>query len=397
LREHRLERADFYTVLLWSVFGSMVLASARDFVTVFIAFETMTLASYCLVAFGLGNRHSIEAGLKYFLLGSFAAAILLFGSAFMYGATGHTDFRGAGQAIKNGHAVPMLVLIAVFLLFAGLAFAISVVPFHMWTPDVYEGAITPVTAFMSVTVKTAAVAPLVRLLLEVLGDPRSSDSTSGWPPLLAALSIGTMIYGNLAAIAQSSIKRMLAYSSIAHGGYLLIGVVAIFRAGENAVSSVTYYVMAYTVSNLLVFGSLIAFGTKGKEPLGYEDVAGAGLRHPFVSAAFTIGVFSLMGLPPTAGFFAKYYIFVAAMQTEGGMGWLVVIGLATSAIGAFYYLRVIVFLYMKEPEPGLPTAAVMKSGYIALALFISAFFVLTMGSMPSRYLEFALATAAFIP
>lgn len=394
LGEHELERYDFYTVLIFCAFGAMVLSAATDLISLFLGLETMSLGVYCLVAFRRGNRRATEGALKYFLLGSFAAAILLFGAALLYGATGHTDLSGIGKAIEAGKAHSGLVMLAMFMLVAGLAFKVSAVPFHMWTPDAYEGAVTPATTFMSVVVKAAAFAVLLRVLIVCFGDPISSGATSGWPPALAVLSVITMVYGNIAAVYQSSVKRMLAYSSIAHAGYILVGVVAIFRVGPTAVSAVLFYLMAYTVSNVLAFGSLIVMGTKGKEAVSYDDLAGAGRRHPLAALPFVIGVLSLMGFPPLAGFFGKYYIFSAAVQAGGGMIWLVIIGVLTSAIAAYYYLRVVVYLFMKEPAPDATVAVPMRSGYVVAALVASTYFVLMMGIRPGSYLAMALSAAS---
>jgi NADH-quinone oxidoreductase subunit N len=393
LKEHELDRGEFYPLILFSAFGAMILARSTDLLTIFIGLETMSLGVYALVAFRRSSPRSAEGALKYFLLGSFAAAILLFGSALLYGATGHTDLAGIGASISAGEADVRLTVLAMLLILAGLAFKVSAVPFHMWTPDAYEGAITPVTAFMSVAVKAAAFAVLVRVLLVGFGDPLSASAETGWPPALAGLAAATMIFGNVAAIVQTSVKRMLAYSSIAHAGYILVGVVAAFRVGEEGVSSVLFYLMAYTASNGLAWGSLILMGSRGREAVSFEDLAGVGRRHPAAALPFVIGVLSLMGLPPTAGFFAKYYVFNAAIQAGGGMVWLTVLGVITTAIGAFYYLRVIVFMFMKQPEPGAPIAIPMRSGYVVAALIISGYFVLKMGVTPGPYLDWAIEAA----
>lgn len=394
LREHCLHRGDFFSILTFCAFGAMVLSSATDLLSIFIGLETMSLGVYCMVAFRIGSPRSSEGAIKYFLLGSFAAAILLFGSALLYGATGHTDLYGIGQAIKGGKAELSFVLLAMFMLVVGLAFKVSAVPFHMWTPDAYEGAITPATAFMSVVVKAAAFAVMLRVLLLCFGDPLSSSAIAGWPPIFAALAVITMVYGNIAAIYQSNIKRMLAYSSIAHAGYVLVGVVAIYQVGKTAISAVLYYLMAYTVSNVLAFGSLIVMGSKGKEAVTFDDITGAGRRNPIAAFPFVVGVLSLMGFPPTAGFFGKYYVFNAAIQAGGGMIWMVIVAVLASAIGAFYYLRVVVCLFMREPEEGAIKSVAMRSGYVVTALILSAYFVLKMGITPSNYLEIALAAAS---
>ena len=393
LREHGLERGEFYVILVLTAFGAVVLARAVDLVSIFIGLETMSLGAYAMVAFRRTSSRSAEAAIKYFLLGSFAAAILLFGSALLYGATGHTDLAGIGEAISGGHADLRLVGLGMLLVIAGLAFKVSAVPFHMWTPDAYEGAITPATTFMSVGVKAAAFAVLVRVLFVSFGDDLSMDANTGWPPALAGLAAITMVVGNLAAVVQTSVKRMLAYSSVAHAGYILVGLVAAFRVGEEAISAVLYYLMAYTVSNALAFGSLILLGSRGKEAVSYEDLAGVGRRHPAAALPFVIGVLSLMGFPPTAGFFAKYYVFNAAIQAGGGMIWLAIIGVLSSAIGAYYYLRVVVFMFMKQPQAGAPVAVPMRSGYVVAALILSGYFVLRMGIAPGTYLEMAVEAA----
>src|SRR5690606_21346937 len=270
--------------------------------------ETLSLGVYAMVAFRRSSARSVEGAMKYFLLGSFAAAILLFGSALAYGATGHTDFAGISEVVRAGGANVSVVLLALVLLIVGLAFKVSAVPFHMWTPDAYEGAVTPATSFMSVAVKSAAFAVLVRVLITGFGDPASMDAAGGWPALIAGLSVLTMIVGNFAAVVQSSVKRMLAYSSIAHAGYVLLALAAAHAVGESAISAVFFYLLAYTVSNSLAFGSLILLGSYGKESVSYADLAGAGRRHPLAALPMLLAVLSLMGFPPTAGFFAKYYV-----------------------------------------------------------------------------------------
>jgi NADH-quinone oxidoreductase subunit N len=396
LREHRIERGEFYVILLFSAFGGMVLASATDLLTLFIGLETMSLGVYCLVAYRRSSSRATEGGLKYFLLGSFAAAILLFGAALLYGATGHTDLAGIAQGVARAddETLPLLLLGLVMML-VGLLFKVSAVPFHMWTPDAYEGAVTPATAFMSVVVKTAAFAALLRLLLVAFTDPLSADPGTGWPAALVALSIVTMIYGNVAAAYQTSVKRMLAYSSIAHAGYILIGVAALAsdEARAEATSAVLFYLAAYTVSNILAFGSLIALGSYRKEAVSYDDLAGAGRRHPLAALPFVIGALSLMGFPPTAGFLGKWYVFKSALSAGDWLLWPVIIGVLTSVLGAYYYLRIVVFLFMKAPEAGAPTAVPMRSGYVAVALAISGVLVLAMGVLPTRYIELALAAA----
>jgi NADH-quinone oxidoreductase subunit N len=393
LREHDLERGEFYPLVLFSAFGAMVFGRATDLLTLFIGLETMSLGVYALAAFRRTSPKSVESGLKYYLLGSFAAAILLFGMALLYGATGHTDLAGIGEKIASGTADPKLVLMATLLVIVGLAFKVSAVPFHAWTPDVYEGAPTPSTAFMSVVVKTAAFVSLLRVLVLTFGGELSANPSTGWPVVLAAIAAITMVYGNVAAVLQTSVKRMLAYSSIAHAGYILVGVVASAFVGESARSAVLFYLLAYTVSNALAFGSLILIGSRGREAVSYEDLAGVGRRHPMIAVPFVVAILSLMGFPPTGGFFAKYYIFSSAVEAGGGMIALVVLGLLSSLCGAYYYLRVLVFLFMKQPAEGAVVAIPMKSDYVVVAISVSCLLVAVMGLLPSFWIDLAVAAA----
>jgi NADH-quinone oxidoreductase subunit N len=393
LREHGLERGEYYVVLVFSVFGAMVLSRAVDLLSVFLGLETMSLGVYGLVAFRRHSPRAAEGALKYFLLGSFASAILLFGMSLLYGATGHTNLVRIGAAVseisagtaEGGQAT--LLILAMFLILAGFAFKVSAVPFHAWTPDAYEGAVTPATTFMAVVVKAAVFAAILRVFFIALGDDALANEGSGWPPVMAGLAAITMVVGNFAAIVQKSVKRMLAYSSIAHAGYLLMGVVATWKLeGEAGLSAVLYYLAAYTVSNLLAFGSLILLGSRGKESVSYDDLAGVGRRHPLAALPMALGVLSLMGFPPTAGFFGKYYVIIASVEAGGGMIWLAVLAVLTSAVGAYYYLRVIVVMFMKQPEQGAPVAVPMRSGYVVAGILLAAYFVLRMGIAPESYL-----------
>ena len=394
LREHGFERGEYYVLVLFTAFGAMILARAVDLLSIFLGLETMSLGAYALVAYRRTSARAIEGAVKYFLLGSFAAAILLFGSALLYGATGHTDLVGIQASVAAGEADAILTIFALVMLIVGLAFKVGAVPFHMWVPDAYEGAATPVTTFMSVVVKSAAVAVLIRVLVGAFGDPSTMGLYTGWTPVIIILAVISMVYGNLAALAQSSVKRMLAYSSIAHAGYILVGFAAASEVGSFAVSAVLYYMAAYTVSNVLAFGSLILMGSKGKEAVSYDDLAGAGRRHPMAAFPFVIGVLSLLGMPPTAGFFGKYYVFSAAVQAGGVMVWVAVLGVLASAVGAYYYLKVIVYLYMREPEEDAPIAVPMQSTYVVVALVLAGYYVMKMGITPSRYLDWAVAAAS---
>jgi NADH-quinone oxidoreductase subunit N len=391
LPEHKLDRGEFFPLTLFSTVGAMALAASGDLLSFFVALETMSLGVYCMIGMRRTSVRSSEAALKYFLLGSFAAALTLFGGALLYGATGHTDFQGIGEAIssigKAGSTVSTPpVLLAMALLITGLAFKVSAVPFHMWTPDAYEGAPTPATTYMAVAVKTAAFAILLRVLLVGFGDERLMSWGTGWPPVLALLAVLSMTVANVIAGRQDSVKRMLAYSSIAHAGYALIGVVAAMRS-TNGTPSVLFYMLTYTVSTVGAFGALILCGRRGAEAVSYEDLAGIGKRHPAAALAFAFFLLSLAGVPPTAGFFGKLFVFEAAMESD--LHALVVIGLLNSILGAYYYLRVLVYMYFREPEPGAPLATPMKSGYVAAALVLAAILVFVLGVFPSSSLDMA--------
>jgi NADH-quinone oxidoreductase subunit N len=387
LPEHGIDRSEFFPLLLFSTVGAMALAAAADLLTLFVALETMSLGVYCMIGLRRGSTRATEAALKYFLLGSFAAALMLFGGALLYGATGHTDLVGIGREIatgaRAGNSGP-LALVGIVLVLVGLAFKVSAVPFHMWTPDAYEGAPTPATAYMAVAVKSAAFAVLLRVLIAAFGDAKVAGWGTGWQTPLWVLAVLSMVVANLVAGRQQSVKRMLAYSSIAHAGYALVGVVAVSGRPE-ASASVLYYLLAYTVSTAGAFGSLILCGSRGAEASSYADLAGVGKRHPAAALAFSLFLLSLAGAPPTAGFFGKLFVFKAAV--DGGLYWITLIGLVNSVIGAYYYLRVLVFMYMREPEPGAPIATPMRSGYVSVALVIAAILVIVLGVLPGTSLD----------
>ncbi len=393
LPEHRLDRGEFYALLLFATFGAMMLAAAGDALTLFLGLETMSIGAYAMTAFRRTSPRSMEGALKYFLLGSFAAALLIYGFALIYGATGHTDLVGIGEAARTpaGHS-PLLIIGAVLVL-VGMAFKVSAVPFHAWTPDAYEGAPTPATTFMAVAVKTGGFAMFLRVLLVALGDPKWTSWAAGWPPIVAALAAVTMTFANLVAGRQESVKRMLAYSSIAHAGYLLLGITAIMRMSSEAVASILFYLLVYTVSTAGAFGALAICGSRDREAVSYEDLAGLGRRHPATALAFSFFLLSLAGIPPTAGFFGKWFLFKAGI--ESGLYWLVILALINSVIGSYYYLRVLIYMYMREPAAGAPVALPMRSGYITAALILSAVLVLVLGLTPSAYLDAAITAAAY--
>jgi NADH-quinone oxidoreductase subunit N len=392
LPEHNLDRGEFYSLLLFSTLGAMMLASAGDLLSLFLGLETMSLGAYAMTAFRRASPRSAEGGLKYFLLGSFAAALMLYGFALLYGVTGHTDLAGIGAALAAGETKNPLVILSLILVLVGLLFKVSAVPFHMWTPDAYEGAPTPATTYMAVVVKSAAFAMMLRLMLTVFGDPQSMSWSSGWPPVVAWLSVLTMTVANLIAGRQESVKRMLAYSSVAHAGYILIGVVAAARSPAGGGASILFYLLTYTVSTAGAFGALILCGRRGAEAVSYEDLSGIGRRHPVAALAFGLFLLSLAGVPPTAGFFGKWFLFKAAM--DGGFYWLAIIAFLNSVIGAYYYLRVLVYMYMREPAAGAPIAIPMRSGYVAAALLLSAILVIALGVLPGSSLDLAESAAA---
>jgi NADH-quinone oxidoreductase subunit N len=357
----------------------------------FIAIEVMSLSTYALAAWMRRGRKPAEAAFKYFLLGAFSSALLLYGAALVYGATGTTLF----SAIPRGSG--SLLAVGLGLVGAGLAFKIAAVPFHLWTPDVYEGAPTPVTAFMAAGVKTAAFAVLARLLVAVWGGSQANAVQFG--NVVTVLALLTMIFGNLLALPQRSVKRMLAYSSIAHAGYLLVGVVSAGAVGarEGAISSVLFYLAAYTatvIGAFAVVGALERRSAPGEEPADTWDLsrlAGLGKRYPALAFAMAVFMLSLAGIPPSAGFIAKLLVFKAAIGAQA-YG-LAIVGVLTSALGAYYYLRVVVYMYMRAPE-GAEEATLSPVLNVALAASVIAIVVLGVGPEPIAALARAASSIA---
>jgi NADH-quinone oxidoreductase subunit N len=298
---------------------------------------------------------------------------------------------GIGAAARTAARNPLL-LVGAALVLVGIVFKVSAVPFHAWTPDAYEGAPTPATTFMAVAVKAGAFAMMLRVLTLAFGDATWVSWASGWPPVVAGLAAVTMTVANLIAGRQESVKRMLAYSSIAHAGYVLIGVTAMMHGPEQGGGSVLFYLLAYTVSTAGAFGALILCGSRGREAVTYDDLAGLGKRNPAAALAFSLFLLSLAGIPPTAGFFGKWFLFKSAI--DSGLYWLAIIAFVNSVIGAYYYLRVLVYMYMREPAAGAPIAIPLRSGYVATALAVCAIFVMILGLAPTRYLDIALQAAA---
>ncbi len=392
LAEHRIERGEFYALILFAALGAMILAAAGDALTLFLGLETMSIGAYAMTAFRRASSRAAEGALKYFLLGSFAAALLVYGFALLYGATGHTDLVGIGQAAASPITRNPLLILGAVLVLVGIAFKVSAVPFHAWTPDAYEGAPTPATTFMAVAVKAGGFAMLLRVLLTAFGDAGWTSWASGWPPVFALLAVLTMTVANLVAGRQESVKRMLAYSSIAHAGYMLLGVTSLMRDAHQGQAAVMFYLLTYTVSTAGAFGALILCGSHGREAVSYEDLSGLGKRHPAAALAFSFFLLSLAGIPPTAGFFGKWFVFKATM--DAGLYVLAIIAFVNSVIAAYYYLRVMVYMYMREPAAGAPVAVPMRSAYVTAALLVSAALVLALGLTPTRYLDAALNAAS---
>src|SRR4051812_15819987 len=332
---------EYYSLLLFSVAGMIMMATANDLLVIFIALEVLSLSVYVLTGIRREDPRATEAAFKYFPLGAFSSAFFLYGIAFTYGLTGSTrlDRIGAYLAAQSLSGNP-LILAALGLLLVGFAFKVSAVPFHMWTPDVYEGAPAIVTGFMSTGVKAAAFAAFARVFLSTF-EPFSPQ----WVPVLWVLAAATMILGTVVGVAQSNLKRMLAYSSIAHGGYLLVGLVA---ANEIGKAAILFYLLAYAVTNVAAFGVIALLGSREGANDELRDYAGLWNTHPALAALMTVCLLSLGGLPPTAGFIGKWYIFSAAVSSGNYV--LAIIGVLTSVISVFFYLRVVVMMYMSERE-----------------------------------------------
>ena len=368
---HKIEQGEYYVLLLAAVSGMLIMATATDLIIVFLGLELLSLPLYILAAFQREKGPSLEAGMKYFLLGAFSSAFFLYGVALIYGATGTTQLESLAKFLKPSSAPNDLLLIGFGLLLAGFAFKVALVPFHWWTPDVYEGAPTAVTAFMSVGVKAAAFGAFFRAFLVAVPAPAID-----WRIALAVIAVLTMTLGNVAALLQSNIKRMLAYSSIAHAGYILIALVA---AGSNGTTGALFYLLAYTVTNLGAFGAIIALSDGERERVNVSDFAGAARKHPLVGAVMAICLLSLAGFPPFAGFIGKFLIFGAAV--ENGWAWLAVVGVLNSLISVYFYLRPVVQMYMKEPVEGWDNVRVAPLVGLALALAVLA--VIALGLFPS--------------
>ena len=381
---------EYYFLILCATLGMMFMASGTDLITLFIGLETMAIAFYILTGFLKPSRRSNEAAVKYFLLGAFSLGILLYGMSLLYGLSGTTNLRSIATALAGQERDPRLVL-AVILVVAGMGFKIAAVPFHMWAPDVYEGAPTPITAFLSVGSKAASFAMLLRIFVESLPAMRLSHGIEmgaapiGWSTMFYVLSVVTMTVGNVAALTQSNLKRMLAYSSIAHAGYVLIGVVAGTTRGYTAM---LIYLFIYTFMQLGAFGVLAMLRRTDVTGDELKDLNGLFFRNPFAATAMLLFMLSLGGVPPMAGFMGKFWLFSAAI--ESGYVWLAVIGVLNSAVSLYYYIRIVVFMWLKnEPTGSQPTTSP------AYALMLGAAIVATvvLGIYPQPLFAFAQASA----
>ena len=347
LEPRGLPIAEFAAVLVFAVTGAMLVAGSTDLVLLFVSLELMVLPGYMLAGFARNDPYSTEGAIKYFLLGSFSSAILLFGLAYVWGMTGTTRVDGVATAlataVAHGSIQPGLAMGLAFMT-AGVAFKMAAVPFHYWTPDAYQGSPTPVTAYLSVGPKVGAFAIALRLFVGALG-PLKAD----WLPVVIVLAALTMTLGNLVAITQDNVKRMLAYSSIAHTGYILVGLAAYAGGQQTGLSAILFYGAAYTFMNMGAFAVVTALQRRPGVSSQIATFAGLGRRDPWLGALMTLFLLSLTGIPPLAGFWAKAYVILAAIQAGGWLSALAVLAMVNAAAAAFYYLRVVVYMYMREP------------------------------------------------
>ena len=401
----RMDRGEFYMLVLFSVAGTIFMASAADLLAMFLALEVMSIPVYCLAGYLRRDGRSAEAAVKYFVLGAFSAGIMLYGVALIYGVTGTTNLELIGRNLSTLLQDPTseafgasqgLIVIGMLLILSGLAFKIAAVPFHVWTPDVYTGSPTPAVGYMSTAVKAGAVAALIRLCFIALADPalRGGFFGIGWVDVLFFLSAASMVLGNAVAVMQHNVKRMLAYSSIAHAGYILIGVCAAGARPEFFLQNdtVLFYLLSYTVGTVGAFGVLSVLGKNGKSVETYEDLAGLGLKYPFLGFAMAIFMFSSAGVPPLAGFVGKLYIFSAAVRAGDATGEFAFIGLAilgvlTSVAGAYYYLKVLVSMYFRKEDPELLPMTMEAHNGATFSIGLAALLTLLLGVVPGIALQ----------
>ena len=373
----RIRAGEYYALILFSVVGMVLMSSAIELVMIFIGLEISSISTYILAGFRRNEASSSESSLKYFLLGSFATAFFLYGVALMFGATGSTNIDIIAQKLQSAPA-EILVYAAMALMFVGLGFKVAIAPFHVWTPDVYEGAPAPVVGFMSTAPKAAAFAVLLRIVFAI-----NAPGRFWFLWIAAALS---MTLGNIGALVQGNVKRLLAYSSIAHAGYLLVAFA--MTTPENSIAGVSaamFYTAAYAAMNVGAFAVVSHFANAGERYVTLEDYEGLGRSSPLLAVTLTIFLLSLIGIPMTGGFLAKFYVFSAAVKAN--LIWLTLIGVVNSAIGAYYYLRIIVVMYMREARKEVPVTPI--SFGLAVALAVSIFATLYLGILPNRVLQIA--------
>jgi len=369
---------EYYALILFATLGMMLMAAGTHLIVIFLGLETMSISIYILAGMLREDRKSVESAFKYFLLGAFATGFLLYGIAFLYGATGSLYLKDIASYIASKKLLdnPMLLMSLAFLTI-GFGFKIASVPFHMWTPDVYEGAPTSITAFMATGVKAAGFSALIRVFFTALPEFRPD-----WTSIMWLIAVATMTVGNIIAISQNNIKRMLAYSSIAHAGYILVAFVA---GNKSGISGILFYLMAYAFMNLGAFTCVILFGKKGEENILITDYAGVGFKYPLLAASMTVFLLSMAGIPPLGGFMAKLYIFSAAVEAK--FYWLAILGVLNSAISVYYYLRVTVLMYFRESEREITGLQFSPAPVIALILALIGTFY--MGIFPANVLSFA--------
>ncbi|HWX56046.1 MAG TPA: NADH-quinone oxidoreductase subunit N, partial [Verrucomicrobiae bacterium] len=377
LDQQNIRSGEYYALILFGTVGMALMSAAVELVLIFIALEISSISTYILAGYRRRVATGTESSLKYFLLGSFATAFFLYGVALVFGATGSTSIpviaASIGDKIKAGDPMT-LVYVATALMIIGLGFKVAAAPFHVWTPDVYEGAPAPVVALMSTGPKAAAFAVLLRVLF--------GAATPGWFWLVWISAALSMTIGNFGALMQNNIKRMLAYSSIAHAGYVLVA----FAAGnEIGIQAAIFYTATYAAMNVGAFAVVSHLASAGESRVSMGDYAGLAKRSPLLAFTLTIFMLSLIGIPLTGGFFAKYYVFSAALQSN--LVWLTIIGVVNSAVAAYYYLRVIVVMYMREPAEDAPPAPVSPA--MGLALVLAAAFTIYLGTIPGRVLDYA--------
>ena len=384
LKDRGINRAEVEPLLLLAVVGMTALATANDLITLFIALEVLSLALYVLAGLARRDRRSQESSLKYFVLGSVASAILLYGMALVYVAAGTLSIPAIGEVIGLSGVNRLVAVFGISLMTVGVGFKVSLAPFHLWTPDVYQGAPTNITAFMAAATKAAAFAAVLRLYLVAFPDFQGL-----WAPILAVLAAASMLYGAYVAVVQRDLKRMLAYSSITHAGYATIGVVALNDAG---LSATLWYLLTYAVSTLGAFGCVIAIERTRRGEVGLVDLRGMGRSSPAVAGILSLCLLSLAGMPPTAGFVGKLMVFRAGLAA--GWTWLVILGVASSVIAAFFYLRIAGVMFLEDPDGAKPLPS--SSMGLTTGIAVSATLVVFLGVQPQAFLHLADAAAALV-